>query len=155
MGLGKGTNEGVCVEDIKLAMKGHIKEGYNFDPRSVISEDDPNYNKEPTLEDKVHVLVCVIDASTLHLLGIPEVAILTNIDKACPEVEKNLRNVYKSKFLKEQMDYLSAMLGLPPNFIFPVKNYHSEVDTNDDVGTVILNALQRILDSGEAFLNHL
>ncbi|TNN57639.1 Interferon-induced protein 44 [Liparis tanakae] len=120
MGLEERTNEGVCVEDIKLAMKGHIKEGYNFDPHSVISEDDPNYNKEPTLEDKVHVLVCVIDASRVDILsdnhfrqmrevrlaasdmGIPQVAILTKIDDACPEVKKNLRDAFKSKFLKEQ-----------------------------------------------------
>ncbi|TNN57642.1 hypothetical protein EYF80_032104 [Liparis tanakae] len=53
-----------------------------------------------------------------------------------------------------KMDYLSDTLGFPPNFIFPVKNYHSEVDVEDDVGTVILNALKRILDSGEEFLNH-
>ncbi|XP_056263175.1 interferon-induced protein 44-like [Pseudoliparis swirei] len=173
MGLEEGTDGGVCVEDIKLAMKGHIKEGYNFDPRYEISEDDPKYNKDPTLEDKVHVLVCVIDANTVGILGdkhlrkmrevrlaasdmgIPQVAILTKIDEACPEVRKSLRNVYKSKLLKEKMDKLSATLGLQPNFILPVKNYHSEFKTEDDVDAVILSALKRILDSGEEFLNHL
>lgn len=29
MGLEKETNQGVGVQDLKLAMKGHIKDGYN------------------------------------------------------------------------------------------------------------------------------
>ncbi|XP_063759523.1 interferon-induced protein 44-like isoform X1 [Eleginops maclovinus] len=173
MGLEKDTSQGVCVEDIKLAMKGHMNDGYNFNPFSPLSENNQDYNKEPALNDRVHVLVSVISASTaVFLTGdfqkklrevrlaardmeIPEIAILTKIDDVCPEVSNDIRNVYKSKYLKEKIEEVSGTLGFPTNRIFPVKNYHSEIDTNDDIDTLILSALRRIITSGEDFVNHL
>ncbi|XP_049417323.1 interferon-induced protein 44-like isoform X2 [Epinephelus fuscoguttatus] len=171
MGLDRETNKGANVEDIKLAMMGHIKDGYTFNPLSKITEDDNYYNRDPTLKDQVHVLVYVISADTSNILsdehvvkmrevrlaardmGIPQVAILTKIDRACPEVKKDIKNVYKSKYLKKQMEELSVVLGIPEYSIFPVKNYHSEIDTDDDTDTLILSALRRIINSGEDFVN--
>ncbi|XP_042360350.1 interferon-induced protein 44-like [Plectropomus leopardus] len=133
------------------------------------------YNTNPTPKDRVHVLVCVISSfspildvlsDTLFIkmrevrlaardMGIPLMAILTKIDETCPEVEKDIKNVYKSKHLKRQMEELSLALGIPLYRIFPVKNYHSEIDTNADTDALILSALRRIINFGEDFLNDL
>lgn len=37
--------------------------------------------------------------------GIPQLAILSHIDKACGETENNLRNVYRSKHLKRKVSF--------------------------------------------------
>ncbi|KAL3053913.1 hypothetical protein OYC64_006273 [Pagothenia borchgrevinki] len=181
MGLEKDESNGVRVEDIKLAMMGYVKDGYEFNPASALSANNQDYNKNPSLNDRVHVLVCVIpgntaglqdDNATLQLptedvkklrevrltardMGIPEIAILTKIDEACPEVRENIQNVYKSKHLKKKIEEVSGVLGFPISCIFPVKNYDSELNTSDDTDTLILSALTRMIESGEDFVNDL
>ncbi|XP_076612309.1 interferon-induced protein 44-like isoform X4 [Chaetodon auriga] len=123
MGLGK--DKGVHVEDVKLALKGHVMEGYTFNPQSRLSVDDRFYNKSPTANDKVHVLVCVIDADKLSFmsdevlqkirdiraeasdLGIPQVVIFTKPDQVSPEIKADVKNVYKVKYLKEKVCLIS------------------------------------------------
>ncbi|XP_074471672.1 interferon-induced protein 44-like [Sebastes fasciatus] len=133
--MGLDPTKGVLVNDVKLAMMEHMKDGYKFDPESMLTDLRPNafYNEHPTDNDKVHVLVCVVPANTVSQvrdetcvvpantgsqviektvqkireireeateLGIPQVAILTRIDEACPEIKDDLKNVYKIKYLK-------------------------------------------------------
>ncbi|XP_049913930.1 interferon-induced protein 44-like [Epinephelus moara] len=161
------------VEDIKLAMMGHVKEDYRFSPTSALSDDNTHhfYNNNPTDNDKVHVLVCVVPANTVSQmraetvqkirkirieaskLRIPQVAILTKIDEACPELKNNLKKVYRTKYLKEKMEEFSAAVGIPMNCIFPVKNYHSEIDLNSDVDSLILSALNNIINFGDDCIN--
>ncbi|XP_029911936.1 interferon-induced protein 44-like [Myripristis murdjan] len=164
---------GVHREDIKLALKGHVTDGYTFNPASKLSDDSKYYNAEPTLNDKVHVLVCVVPADQIPLvsesfvrkikdirrtasdLGIPQLVIITKIDLACPLIKKDLKNIYKSKYLKETMEKFSYLVGIPMNCIIPVMNYHEEINIKDDVDSLILSVLRRIISSGEDFINHM
>ncbi|XP_059212545.1 interferon-induced protein 44-like [Centropristis striata] len=173
MGLKSGSNRNrkVHVKDVKRAMKGNMRDTYTFNPESKLSKEDPYYNDSPTTNDKVHILVCVVDANTFSQmtekvvetimdirdeaadLGIPQVAILTKIDEACPEIKGDIKNVYKSKELKKKMEMFSKTVGIPMNCIFPVKNYSSELEVDDETDYLILNAMRRMIDSGNDFLN--
>ncbi|XP_027880185.1 interferon-induced protein 44-like [Xiphophorus couchianus] len=170
MGLEEKT--GVRTDDIKLALEGHVKDGYKFNPISSLSDDEPGYNSSPSISDRVHVLVCIYDANAPQMkssvlqkmkevreaaseLGIPQLAILTHIDSACGETQKNLRNVYKSKHLKKKMGDFSSSLGIPMNCILPMKNYSHETQLNLDVDTLILSALKLMIDFGDDYADKL
>ncbi|XP_018527668.2 interferon-induced protein 44 isoform X1 [Lates calcarifer] len=167
------TDSGVHVEDIKLALSGHVQEAHKLDPQCPLSEGNPGYNSSPTLSDRVHVLVSVVPAGNVSLIsdeilekmrevrlaasemGIPQLAILTKVDEACPEVKADITEIYDNKYLKDQVNKFHLLLGIPLNCIFLVKNYSRENKTNDDTNTPIVCALKQILLFGEDYLNSL
>ncbi|XP_037647570.1 interferon-induced protein 44-like isoform X2 [Sebastes umbrosus] len=173
MGFEQETDSGVPVEDVKLALRGHVKEGYKFVPGGQLKETDQDYKLSPTLDDRVHVLVSVIPVNSVSLMsdkvvkkmrdirlsasemGIPQLAILTKVDEAFSKGKKNIDKVYKNKYLKKMVNQFSMLLGLPPNCIFLVKNYESESNTNDDTDALILSALRQMITFGEDFLDNL
>ncbi|XP_037544451.1 interferon-induced protein 44-like [Nematolebias whitei] len=171
MGLESGTG-GIHVKDVKLALRGHVEDGYEFIHDSPLTKEKFGYNSFPSLSDKVHVLVFVVSANHIKIiaddvvkkmkdvrqaasdLGIPQLAILTKVDEACPEVKKDVDNMYKSKSLKEKVDIIHKLLGIPLNCIFLVKNYSSEIETDDKVNVHILCALRQMINFGEDFVNN-
>uniref|UniRef100_A0A3B3ZN19 Uncharacterized protein n=1 Tax=Periophthalmus magnuspinnatus TaxID=409849 RepID=A0A3B3ZN19_9GOBI len=170
MGLESDKNVGVRAEDIKLAMMGHVKEGYKFNSMTSISPSDPYYNPHPKPDDKVHVLVLLLSANcpetdssviqkmkevrqTARDLGIPQIAIGTHIDEICDEIKKDVKNVYKSKSLKTKMEMFSGEVGIPLNCIMALKNYSgAEMKNSPDMDTLILTALKHMVDFGDNFI---
>lgn len=51
-----------------------------------------------------------------------------------------------------QMELCNVKVGVPLSHIFPVKNYHDEIDTDDDVDVLILKAFDQIVRSANARL---
>lgn len=169
MGLEPGPG-GVLPEDIILAMEGHIKEGYTFNQSSALSKTDHYYRKDPTLQDQVHLLVCVLSANSPGIhpnivskinhirkaardLKIPQMAVITNIDIVCKEMEDDLKNVYKSKYLQGKMKNLSTSVGIPLNYMFPVKNYsQGNTECDEDMDTLLLTALDHMTGYGNVFI---
>ncbi|CAL8405070.1 unnamed protein product [Boreogadus saida] len=161
--MGLEGDKGVCEEDIKHAMQGHLEEGYKFNAASAFCPSDERYHKKPDINDKADILVCVVRANLDRMLkddalakmkrittaardyGIPQMAILTHIDDACPLVKESIQNVYKSKYIKTKMEQLHNELGIPLSNIFPVKNYHEEIDLDGDIDMLILRAMRQII----------
>lgn len=51
------------------------------------------------------------------------------------------------------MKDFSTAVGIPMNCIFPVKNYSSEISSDDDMNALILSALRQMIDFGDDFLD--
>ncbi|XP_036413174.1 interferon-induced protein 44-like [Colossoma macropomum] len=163
MGLEPGQSKGAHTDDIISILHGHIKSGYTCNPASPIDKKHENYNHLPSLKDRVHCLVSVLPADNMSLiseeviqkmkqvrvkardLGIPQVVIMTMVDKACPLTKANLKKIYTSKKIKEKMQECSNRLGVPMNCIFPVKNYSEEVTNDMEMDILILMAATNII----------
>ncbi|KAG9262529.1 interferon-induced protein 44-like [Astyanax mexicanus] len=167
-GLEPDDTKTVQTEDIVNILKGHVQEGYTFTSEKAIIEDDKYYTKSEDVkpDDKVHCLVSVVrgdiakeninhDREDINQmikvrekardLGIPQVTLMTMVDRACPLVSKDLKMVYRSRKIKEKMEEYSNLLGVPMHCIFPVKNYSEEISTNINVDILVLTALNNIV----------
>ncbi|XP_065109973.1 uncharacterized protein [Paramisgurnus dabryanus] len=163
MGLESDTMFGLQIEDIIHTIFGHVTDGYKFHEDKPLSMKDPYYKSDPSLADQSFCLVYVIAADTIELIdeqlfqklrlirkrisemGIPQVIILTKVDQACPLVWSDLKKIYYSKKIKEKVEKCCIKVGVPMCNIFPVKNYHNEIDTDDDVDVLILKAFDQIV----------
>ncbi|KAJ7999710.1 hypothetical protein DPEC_G00197230 [Dallia pectoralis] len=162
MGLEAQKGTGIHYDDLISALRGHIPEGYQFNPVAPLTNGKPEYKKEPNKQEKVHCLVNVISADKIKLmskeviskitmirekaseLGIPQVVVMTMPDKACELVGKDLKKIYTSIEIKKKMEMCSNELGVPMDCILPVKNYHEEGGLDNDMDILILNAVTRI-----------
>ncbi|KAK2817768.1 hypothetical protein Q7C36_021701 [Tachysurus vachellii] len=163
MGLENQDESGIHLDDIINVLHGRVKEGYQFNPVSPLTDADPDYIHEPSLNDKVHCLVSVVDANKISLmedemiqkmkavrksalrLGIPHVVLMTKIDvDVCPLVTKDLAEVYKSRKIIEKMQEFSHTIGPPLKCMFPVSNYYEETELDDKKDVLILSALKAI-----------
>ena len=78
--------------------------------------------------------------------------LLTKVDKICPEVEAETSKVYKSEPVLEQVNKISQLLGIPRNYVLPVKNYETEIELSDDVNILALLCLRQLLRASEDYL---
>ncbi|XP_043098045.1 interferon-induced protein 44-like isoform X2 [Puntigrus tetrazona] len=163
MGLEPEVLAGSQTEDIINAVFGHVKDGYKFNQDQALSHKDQHYNFDPNLTDQAFCLVYIIPGDTVqftdHRLldklkiirqrisdkGIPQVVVMTKVDETCPLVRQDLEKMYTSKKIKQKMELCSSATGVPMSNIFPVKNYHDEIETDDKTDVLILKALEQII----------
>nr|XP_023649521.1 interferon-induced protein 44-like [Paramormyrops kingsleyae] len=160
MGVEQIEHGGVNIEDIESILKGHIKDQYIFNPRSPGKSAD----SQLPLADRIHCMVIVMDTNKLKIVPeatwhklrniqhkadsyeVPLLVLLTQVDKACPHVEKDLKNVYRSCYIREQIFNVSDRLGIPVSQVLPVKNYSHEIELNDNCDILLLTAMKQMLN---------
>ncbi|XP_048851274.1 interferon-induced protein 44-like isoform X3 [Brienomyrus brachyistius] len=170
MGLEQTANGGVNTDDIESILKGYIPDGYQFDPKIPWNQNGDQAHTPP-LKERIHCVVFVVDASTLplkyskddrpkkfikikeraNLLEVPLMVLLTKVDRVCPHTGKDLKNVYWSNYLKEQIYKASDFLGIQVSSVFPVKNYCSETELDMRSDILLLAAMQKMLHLADDF----
>ncbi|XP_052786793.1 interferon-induced protein 44-like isoform X2 [Mya arenaria] len=167
---GIGEHSAMDIVNLHFLLDGHLPNLFQFIPSRHVSIKTDGLIQQPTLSDEVHSVAFVLDASTLSDMspavttwlndckkmvqekGIPLVVILTQIDKLHEEVADNLADVFNHSDVKAAVDKASETLSIPPNHVFPVKNNHTEVETEVSIDSLALMALQKMIFMASDFL---
>ncbi|XP_053376755.1 interferon-induced protein 44-like [Mercenaria mercenaria] len=170
---GLEESQGLDVLECNYLLDGNIPEYYQFNPAAPISQETDGFIAKPTLEDKVHCVVFVMDSTTLEVTptkiiqkmksfqtlmnqkGIPQALLLTKVDKLCKDVEKNVSQVFKSETVEEHVEKASQLLGLPRGNVLPVKNYENEMQLEDNISILALLSLRQILYFAEDYMENM
>ncbi|XP_033753557.1 interferon-induced protein 44-like [Pecten maximus] len=168
----RGIEEDQSLDDqeFNYLLDGHVPDKYKFNPALPLSPDAIGFIKNPTLSDKIHCVAFILDASSVDVLpqkvmerfkslqtrmnqrGIPQAVLLTNIDKICEEISDDVSKVFFSGAVKECVEKVAMMMGLPQSQVLPVKNYHREVELDQNINILSLMSLKRILNFVDDFL---
>ncbi|XP_060566680.1 interferon-induced protein 44-like [Ruditapes philippinarum] len=170
---GLEESQGLDVFECNYLLDGNIPNYYQFNPTTQITPKTPGFIACPTADDVIHCAVFVLDASTLEILtskiiekmkafqnimnqkGIPQIILLTKVDKLSKEVEQDVSLVFKSPEVEEHVGKASQLLGLPRANVLPIKNYENEEELDENISILALLALRKILNFAEDFMDHM
>ncbi|XP_045905851.1 interferon-induced protein 44-like [Micropterus dolomieu] len=173
MGLEESTGAGLDIDDIVSILKGHLPDSYQFNPSAPLQSEAHGYRKSPALKDKIHCVVYIIDACKVSIMptkleeklgairkkvnsmGIPQLVLMTKVDEACPFVSQDIKNIYKSSYIKELMQEVSARLGVPLSCVVPVKNYSQELELDLDCDILLLTSIIQMLRFADNYFDEL
>ncbi|XP_030288035.1 interferon-induced protein 44-like isoform X2 [Sparus aurata] len=173
MGLEEGTGAGLDVDDVISILKGHLPNRYQFNPSAPLHSESHGYRGTPGVKDKIHCVAYVIDACKVsimptkleekleaicrkvNLMGVPQLVLMTKVDEACPFVPQDIRNVYKSGYIKEMMQEVSTRLGVPLSCVVPVKNYSEELELDPNCDILLLSAVQQMLRFADNYFDEI
>ncbi|XP_066532489.1 interferon-induced protein 44-like isoform X2 [Hoplias malabaricus] len=165
MAIGDEDFTGLSLCDTLSVIKGHVPEGYQFQSDIPISDTVSGYRATPSLMDKAHCVLFVLDASKvtsyssslksilrkLHTsvsdLGIPQLILLTHVDQVCDAVKEDVKNVYSSRTLREKMQKAAELVGLPLSYVLPVKNYISMLSVDRSTDILLLSVVNSVLQA--------
>ncbi|KAM9501218.1 interferon-induced protein 44-like isoform 2-T2 [Clarias gariepinus] len=176
MGLEEEANAGLNFDDFTKILNGHIQDRYQFNqplPRqswfSLFSFGSTYFSKAPSVQEKIHVVVFVMDACKIKLLsdkmikkltafrrkasdmGIPQMVLLTKVDEACRLVGEDLKNIYQSHYIYTVMKEVSLHLGISLASVVPVKNYSKELDLEPNTDIMLLKAILQMIRTAEGY----
>ncbi|XP_039538268.1 interferon-induced protein 44-like isoform X2 [Pimephales promelas] len=171
MGLEEQSGAGLDIDDISSILQGHVPDRYKFNPTTAFQPDEKKSSRPASLQEKIHCVVYVIDATKISImsskleeklaairkkvnsLGIAQIVLLTKVDEACPLVEEDLQSLYVSSYIKTKVQEVSSRLGVPVSCVLPVKNYSQELELELNCDVLLLNAIQQMLNFADDYLD--
>ena len=84
--------------------------------------------------------------------GIPQVVLLTKVDKLCKEVQKDVSKVFHSKAVLDAVNSIAELVGIPRGHVLPVRNYEIETRTSTDISLLVLQTVRQMLRFADDYL---
>ncbi|XP_063427095.1 interferon-induced protein 44-like [Mytilus trossulus] len=167
---GLEADQGIDSHEMNYLLDGNLPDRHQFNPSVPISGDTLGFVGSPSLSDKIHCVIFVLDGSIVDVIpekviermknlqlrmnqrGIPQVVLLTKIDKVCEATAEDISQVFYSPIIQETVDRVSQIMGLPRSHILPIKNYESEMELNENVNILALLTLQQVLHFADDYM---
>ncbi|XP_046299159.1 interferon-induced protein 44 [Marmota monax] len=171
--LGLSEKEGLCAEDIVSILKGHVPDRYQFNSMEPITSRHRNYIHSPSLQDRIHCVAFVFDATSVEQLsgemvakikrirremikyGVVHLALLTHVDSINLITVGDFPDIYSCVPVKLKLETVHRKLGFALSDILVVSNYVSEWELNPVKDILILSALRQMLWAADDFLEDL
>ena len=77
---------------------------------------------------------------------------LTKLDKVCPEVEEDAKHAFHSAAVRDAVDKVADVMGLPRGYVLPIKNYESETLLDPNIDILFLNALKQTVNFADDYI---
>lgn len=167
---GLEIDDGIDPAEFSYILDGNMPDKYLFNSSTQFSADSPGFVATPLLEDKIHVVAIVMDATSIDIFppaindkikilqakvnqkGIPQVVLLTQIDKICEGLQWDVSRTFSIPAIGDLVDKAADLVGLPRAHILPVKNNESEMELRQDINILALLALRQILNFADDYL---
>lgn len=150
----------VLMDDLKKTIAGHVENDYEFQEIS-IHENSGFYKKNPTLSDRMHCVLFVINAEQVqerpdyntllrvqhHLANenVPLRLVLTKVDKLHPGEPDQLSGIFHNRDLYDKVRKVKEIFSLQDCHILPIANYVNSDKQNLNQDVLALLALDNIL----------
>ncbi|OPL21488.1 hypothetical protein AM593_03441, partial [Mytilus galloprovincialis] len=154
---------GVDMRDIEAMLDGSMMNKY---------KDNPLHRRDPTMHDRIHCVVFVVDANndpdyimsehiqeqikeTQELMNekdIPQLILMNKIDGLSESVKRDLSSIFHSKEVKDRVEKLSHSLRLPSYTVLPMKNIDTEQCMDINVNILALYNLRQMLRAANDYL---
>ena len=85
--------------------------------------------------------------------GLPQIVLLTKLDKICPDVNDDVTNTFTSSAVCDAVEKVADIMGLPRGHVLPVKNYESETKLKTGINILLMEALELCLDFADDFMD--
>lgn len=172
LGFSRDTNKHAALEaDIKKTINGHIKHGYKFQAES-IQESDEYYRINPTLSDKMHCVLFVVNGNQdlkendsvymplkslqddLEDMNIPIRMILTRADKPSVCGNSGLSYIFWSKEAKNKVENAKDCFSLQDCQVHPIANYVSRTRQTVTQDVLALLAMNNIIQEALLYIEY-
>ncbi|XP_061187449.1 interferon-induced protein 44-like [Saccostrea echinata] len=160
----------IDAQEIAYILDGNVPDRYQFNPSAPFTTETFGFIRNPRLGDKIHCVAFVVDGSTIDVMpekilkqlkelqgrmnqrNIPQVVYLTKLDKVCAKVNEDASNMFYSQAVRDTVDKVADVMGLPRGYIMPIKNYESETSLEPNIDILILKALKQTADFADDYL---